>query len=72
MLMRTVVDGTWSVLSLEVEFRELYGVVSHDYEPSQPTELALKVGQRIRIISEEENGWRRGMFEGSSGWFPAT
>jgi hypothetical protein len=42
-LMRTVVDGTWSVLNLDVEFREIHGIVSTEYEPTQPTELALKV-----------------------------
>lgn len=42
-LMRTVVDGTWSVLNLEIEFRELYGVVSTEYEAGQETELNLKV-----------------------------
>lgn len=71
-LMRTIVDGTWSVLNLDVEYRELYGIVGHDYEATTDSELGLKVGERIRIISEEENGWRRGMIEDRSGWFPST
>lgn len=37
------------------------------------TSLATpQIGQRVRVISEEENGWLRGILDDTSGWFPAT
>jgi hypothetical protein len=30
------------------------------------------VGDRVKIISEEENGWRRGILAEANGWFPET
>ena len=51
-LMRTVVDGTWSILTLDVEYRELYGKVTTEYEAAQPTELSLKVRRVCVCVSE--------------------
>lgn len=63
----------------DVEFRDLFGVVAHDYEATIDTEVSLKEGQRIRVISEEENGWRQAMIPDPTnedvmqyGWFPST
>jgi hypothetical protein len=71
-LMRTVVNGTWSVLKLDVQFRELYGKCGYEYEKTQDTELSMKLGDRVRIISDEDNGWIRGELDGEFGWFPST
>lgn len=62
---------------LDVEFRELWGNVAHDYEATNDQEVSLKVGQKIRIISNEENGWRQAKLLAEDGtpqygWFPAT
>lgn len=71
-LMRTVVNGTWSILKLDVQFRELWGEVTYEYEAQLDTELTLKMGQRVRIVSNEDNGWLRGSVDGVFGWFPST
>lgn len=71
-LMRTVVNGTWSVLKLDVQYRELWGVVAHDYDETADTELTLKIGDRVRIVSDEDNGWIRGELNNKFGWFPST
>jgi len=71
-LMRQVVDGTWSLLKLDVQFRPIFGACSFEYEPTNDTELAMKEGDRIRIVSDEENGWLRGENNGIYGWFPST
>lgn len=71
-LMRSVVDGSWAILKLDVQYRELWGVCSFEYEATNDTELSMKIGDRIRVVSDEENGWLQGDNDGTFGWFPAT
>ena len=54
-LMRTVVNGTWSVLKLDVQYREMWGKCGYEYEKTQDTELSMNMGDRIRIVSDEDN-----------------
>eukprot|EP00004_Rigifila_ramosa_P014622 TRINITY_DN333_c0_g1_i4.p1 TRINITY_DN333_c0_g1~~TRINITY_DN333_c0_g1_i4.p1 ORF type:complete len:1268 (-),score=394.04 TRINITY_DN333_c0_g1_i4:35-3772(-) len=46
--------------------------VLYDYAPQQPDELALKVGQFVSVLKENDDGWWEGELEGRKGVFPAN
>ena len=52
---------------------ELFSVearVTYDYEPEQPDELRLKVGEIVKNIEIQDGGWWEGEVNGVRGMFP--
>ena len=43
-----------------------YGLCAADYDAQEDTELSMKVGDRVRVVGEEADGWQKGMIGGSS------
>lgn len=52
----------------------LFEVVAlYDFDASMDNQLSLRMGDRLAVLRQEENGWWHGVnLEGNSGWFPAT
>lgn len=51
----------------------VYCTACYDFEPQQPDDLRLRVGDKIFIISKEETGWWRGAnLDGDTGNFPSN
>ena len=46
--------------------------VTFDYEPENPDELKLTVGDILIIINKEEEGWWEGDLNGKTGMFPSN
>ena len=46
--------------------------VIFQYDPEQPDELALEVGDIIDILEDGDDGWWKGKLRGNSGMFPSN
>ena len=46
--------------------------VTFDYEPENPDELKLTVGDIVTVINKEEEGWWKGDLNGTTGMFPSN
>lgn len=46
--------------------------VTFDYEPENPDELKLTVGDILIVINKEEEGWWEGDLNGKTGMFPSN
>lgn len=46
--------------------------VTFDYEPENPDELKLTVGDILTVINKEEEGWWEGDLNGKTGMFPSN
>ena len=46
--------------------------VTFDYEPENPDELKLTVGDILIVINKEEEGWWEGELKGKTGMFPSN
>ena len=46
--------------------------VTFDYEPENPDELKLTVGDILTVIKKEEEGWWEGDLNGKTGMFPSN
>ena len=45
-------------------------VVEFKYDSSEPDELNLQVGQIVKVLALEDEGWWRGELNGRVGMFP--
>lgn len=58
---------------INTETPEAEATALYDFEATDPSHLALKTGDRLRIYIREETGWWSGLNDhGQSGWFPAS
>lgn len=46
--------------------------VTFDYEPENPDELKLTVGDILTVINKEEEDWWEGELNGKTGMFPTN
>nr|XP_055032448.1 dynamin-binding protein isoform X1 [Misgurnus anguillicaudatus]XP_055032449.1 dynamin-binding protein isoform X1 [Misgurnus anguillicaudatus]XP_055032450.1 dynamin-binding protein isoform X1 [Misgurnus anguillicaudatus] len=54
----------------EVEEGAVYGVALYEFRAIEPGELDFDVGDRIRILATQEDGWLEGQIRGRRGVFP--
>ncbi|KAJ5079656.1 sorting nexin [Anaeramoeba ignava] len=51
---------------------EIYANVLYEYSPQAKDELPLRVGEVIRVVSQDPSGWWEGESNGLVGLFPST
>lgn len=47
-------------------------VAKYAFEPQHNDELALKKGDKIKVIEKQEDGWWKGRIGNNEGWFPSN
>lgn len=50
--------------------KEKYAEVIHDFTSQRENDIALKKGQKVKVLQMKDNGWWIGICEGKIGFFP--
>jgi len=62
----------YDTIFLNKEIPDVIAVVLYDYQAVESVEISLKVGQRVKVFLQGEDGWWQGESNGMIGRFPGS